>query len=267
MVYIVGAGCGAKDLITVRGMRILERAQVLVYAGSLINPEILEYVPKSCIMYDSAKMTLEEITKALLRGDKEAKVTVRLHSGEPSLYGAIRQEIDELSKLGIGFECVPGVSACFGAAASLGIEYTLPGVSQSLIITRMAGKTPVPEGESIESLAAHRASMAIYLSSGMMEDLSRALMAGGYDGDTPAAIVYKATWDEEKKIMCTVSSFPAEGKKAGIDSTAVILVGDAVGQCGYDRAYLYSGEYVKDPSAKPQDDRGNNDKREGRVLY
>ena len=246
MVYIVGAGCGAKDLITVRGMRILERSQVVVYAGSLINPEILEYVPKSCIIYDSAKMTLEEITDALQKGASEDKVTVRLHSGEPSLYGAIRQEIDGLSKRGISFECVPGVSACFGAAASLGLEYTLPGVSQSLIITRMAGKTPVPEGEDIESLAAHHASMAIYLSSGMMEDLSRALMAGGYEGDTPAAIVYKATWDEEKKIMSTVAAFPDEGKKVGINSTAVILVGDAVGKCGYDRAYLYSGQYVTD---------------------
>ncbi len=246
MVYILGAGCGAKDLITVRGMRILEKAQLIVYAGSLINPQILEYADKKCIMYDSAKMTLEEIVDALQKGEREQLVTVRLHSGDPSLYGAIRQEADELARLGIDCEYVPGVSACFGAAASLGIEYTLPGVSQSLIITRMEGKTPVPKSESIESLAGHNSSMAIYLSSGMMEELSKRLMAGGMSPDTPAAIVYKATWDEEKIVLSTVAGFPAEGKKAGISSTAVILVGDAIRAAGtgYDRAYLYSPEYV-----------------------
>ena len=178
MIYFVGAGCGAADLITVRGMRLLEKADVVIYAGSLVNPELLSYTGEGCEVYNSAKMTLEEVIDVMKKAQAEEKMLVRLHTGEPSLYGAVREQMDWLDELGIPYESCPGVSACFGAAASLQIEYTLPEVSQSLIITRMAGKTAVPEKESIESFAAHQASMAIYLSTGMLEELSRRLVAG-----------------------------------------------------------------------------------------
>ena len=164
MVYFVGAGTGAVDLITVRGMRLLEQADVIIYAGSLVNPELLQYAKKDCEIHNSAKLTLEEVLEVMQKAEAEGKLTVRLHTGEPSIYGAVREQMDELDRLGISYESCPGVSACFGAAASLNLEYTLPDISQSLIITRMEGKTKVPEKESIESFAAHQASMAIYLS-------------------------------------------------------------------------------------------------------
>ena len=188
MVYFVGAGTGAADLITVRGMRLLERADVIIYAGSLVNPELLAYAGKTCEIHNSAKLTLDEVIEIMKEADKQGKMIVRLHTGDQSVYGAVREQMDELDRLGIAYESCPGVSACFGAAASLNLEYTLPGVSQSLIITRMEGKTAVPEKESIESFAAHQASMAIYLSTGLLEELGRRLMAGGYRGDTPAVL-------------------------------------------------------------------------------
>ena len=180
MVYFVGAGTGAVDLITVRGMRLLEKADVIIYAGSLVNPELLQYANKDCEIHDSAKLTLEEVLTIIQKAETDGKITVRLHTGEPSIYGAVREQMDELDRLGISYESCPGVSACFGAAASLNLEYTLPGISQSLIITRMEGRTKVPEKESIESFAAHQASMAIYLSTGMLKELSERLVAGGY---------------------------------------------------------------------------------------
>ena len=179
MVYFVGAGTGAVDLITVRGMRLLKQADVIIYAGSLVNPELLNYAKKDCEIHDSAKMVLEEVIAVMKKSQDAGRTVVRLHTGEPSIYGAVREQMDELDKLHIPYESCPGVSACFGAAASLNLEYTLPGVSQSLIITRMEGKTAVPPGESIESFASHQASMAIYLSSGMMEELSKRLLTGG----------------------------------------------------------------------------------------
>lgn len=188
MIYFAGAGCGAADLITVRGMKLLEKADVVIYAGSLVNPELLSYTKEACEIYNSATMTLEEVIEVMRKAESESKMVVRLHTGEPSLYGAVREQMDCLDELGISYESCPGVSACFGAAASLQIEYTLPEVSQSLIITRMAGKTSVPEKESIESFAAHQASMAIYLSTGMLEELSRRLVAGGYTKDTPGSV-------------------------------------------------------------------------------
>ena len=194
MVYFVGAGTGAVDLITVRGMRLLEQADVIIYAGSLVNPQLLQYAKNTCEIHNSAELTLEEVLEVMQKAETEGKTTVRLHTGEPSIYGAGREQMDELDRLGISYESCPGVSACFGAAASLNIEYTLPEISQSLIITRMEGKTKVPAKESIESFAAHQASMAIYLSTGMLKELSERLVAGGYSKETPAALVYKATW-------------------------------------------------------------------------
>lgn len=243
MVYFVGAGSGAKDLITVRGMKLLEEADVIIYAGSLVNPELLEYKKESCEVYNSAKMTLEEIVDVIKKAEEAGKKTVRLHTGEPSIYGAVREQMDELDKLGIKYESCPGVSACFGAASSLNLEYTLPDVSQTLIITRMEGKTKVPESESIESLAAHHSSMAIYLSTGLLDELSERLIKGGYKKDTPAALVYKATWPEEDAHICTVSTLAETAKKAGITKTAIVLVGDVITHNSYSKSRLYADDF------------------------
>ena len=243
MVYFVGAGTGAVDLITVRGMRLLEQADVIIYAGSLVNPELLKYAKKECEVHNSARMTLEEVLDVMKKAEKEEKMTVRLHTGDPSVYGAIREQMDELDRLGIVYESCPGVSACFGAAASLNLEYTLPGISQSLIITRMEGKTGVPEKETIESFAAHQASMAIYLSTGMLEELSRRLIAGGYSGKTPAALVYKATWPDEEAYICTVDTLKETAQTHGITKTAMVLVGDVITHQNYRKSRLYAEDF------------------------
>ena len=243
MVYFVGAGTGAVDLITVRGMRLLEKADVIIYAGSLVNPELLQYANKDCEIHDSAKMTLEEVLIVMQKAEADGKLTVRLHTGEPSIYGAVREQMDELDRLGISYESCPGVSACFGAAASLNLEYTLPGISQSLIITRMEGRTQVPEKESIESFAAHQASMAIYLSTGMLKELSERLVAGGYRKETPAALVYKATWPEEEAYICTIETLYETAKEHGITKTALVLVGDVITHQNYKKSRLYAADF------------------------
>ena len=243
MVYFVGAGTGAVDLITVRGMRLLEKADVIIYAGSLVNPELLQYANKDCEIHDSAKLTLEEILNVMQKAEEKGKITVRLHTGEPSIYGAVREQMDELDRLGISYESCPGVSACFGAAASLNLEYTLPGISQSLIITRMEGRTKVPEKESIQSFAAHQASMAIYLSTGMLKELSERLVAGGYRKETPAALVYKATWPEEEAYICTIETLYDTAKEHGITKTALVLVGDVITHQNYKKSRLYAADF------------------------
>ncbi len=243
MVYFVGAGTGAVDLITVRGMRLLEQADVIIYAGSLVNPELLQYAKKECEIHNSAKLTLEEVLEVMQKAEMEGKTTVRMHTGEPSIYGAVREQMDELDRLGISYESCPGVSACFGAAAALNIEYTLPDISQSLIITRMEGRTKVPAKESIESFAAHQASMAIYLSAGMLKELSERLMAGGYRKETPAALVYKATWPEEEMYICTVETLYATAKEHGITKTALVLVGEVITHQNYKKSRLYAAGF------------------------
>ena len=243
MVYFVGAGTGAVDLITVRGMRLLEKADVIIYAGSLVNPELLQYANKDCEIHDSAKLTLEEVLTIIQKAETDGKITVRLHTGEPSIYGAVREQMDELDRLGISYESCPGVSACFGAAASLNLEYTLPGISQSLIITRMEGRTKVPEKESIESFAAHQASMAIYLSTGMLKELSERLVAGGYRKETPAALVYKATWPEEEAYICTIETLYDTAKEHGITKTALVLVGEVITHQNYKKSRLYAADF------------------------
>lgn len=243
MVYFVGAGTGAADLITVRGARLLSQADVIIYAGSLVNPELLEYAKETCEIYNSAKMTLDEVLEVMEQAEKENKMTVRLHTGDPSVYGAVREQMDELDRLEIEYESCPGVSACFGAAASLNLEYTLPGVSQSLIITRMEGKTKVPPKESIESFAAHHASMAIYLSTGLLKQLSEKLVEGGYEKTTPAAIVYKATWQEEEAYICTVETLAETAAEHKITKTAIVLVGDVITHQNYRKSRLYAPDF------------------------
>ena len=243
MIYFVGAGCGAADLITVRGMNLLKSADVIVYAGSLVNPQLLDYASEDCQIYNSATMTLDEVMDVMVKATEEGKKVVRLHTGEPSIYGAVQEQMHVLDEKGLSYESCPGVSACFGAAASLNLEYTLPEISQSLIITRMEGRTPVPKKESIESFAAHGASMAIYLSSGMMDELSKRLIEGGYSKDTPAAIVYKASWPDEKKFICTVGTLAETADANGIKNLAVVLVGDVISKSGYALSKLYSADF------------------------
>lgn len=243
MINFVGAGSGATDLITVRGQRLLKEADVVIYAGSLVNPEHLKIVKEGCKIYDSAKMTLEEVVDVMEEAEKDGKMTVRLHTGDPSIYGAIREQMDILKEKGIYYEVTPGVSSFCGAAAALKAEYTLPNVSQTVIITRMAGRTPVPEKESIRSLAAHQGTMAIFLSTGMLKKLSAELMAGGYPGDTPAAIVYKATWPDEKVVVGTVENLWEMAEANSIKKTALILVGEFLGE-DYDRSLLYHPQFT-----------------------
>ncbi|MDY5483441.1 MAG: precorrin-4 C(11)-methyltransferase [Clostridium sp.] len=244
MVYFVGAGSGAADLITVRGARLLAEADQIIYAGSLVNPELLEYKKDGCVVHNSAKMTLEEVISAIQEAEKEKKMTVRLHTGDSSIYGAIREQMDLLDRLEIAYEVCPGVSSFCGAAAALQLEYTLPGISQSVIITRLEGRTPVPERESLASLASHQATMVIFLSAGMTERLQQELLTGGYPASTPAAIVYKATWPEEKKILCTVGTLAESAKREGISKTALILVGEVISHSLYERSKLYDPSFT-----------------------
>lgn len=243
MVYFVGAGCGAADLITVRGKDLLEKADVIIYAGSLVNPELLKYAREDADICNSAYMTLEEIMAVIKKADEKDLLTVRLHTGDPSLYGAVQEQMEELDRLGIPYETCPGVSCCFGAAADMNLEYTLPGITQTLIITRMEGKTCVPDREKIESLASHRASMAVYLSAGMTGKLQHSLLEGGYPPGTKAAIVYKATWPEEKILPCTVGTLEETASKNAITRTAVILIGDVLAKSGYERSRLYAPDF------------------------
>lgn len=229
MVNFVGAGCGAADLITLRGKQLLEKADVIIYAGSLVNTELLEYAKDTCEIHNSAYMTLDEIIAVMVNAERRGKSTVRLHTGDPSLYGAVREQTDRLDALGIAYDICPGVSSLCGAAAALKAEYTLPESSQTVIITRMAGRTPVPERESIEALAAHGSTMVIFLSAGMTAELTERLLAGGYPADTPAAIVYKATWKDEKVCRCTVGTLAETASQNGITKTALITVGGFLG--------------------------------------
>ena len=210
MIYFIGAGPGAVDLITVKGAKILSEAGIIIYAGSLVNFEIIEiYAKKDCEIFDSSKMNLEEISQKLIEGHEKNLVTVRLHSGDPSLYGAIREQIDFLDKNKIPFEIIPGVSSLFAAAATLKTEYMIPEVTQSLLISRVNGRTNVPENNF---------STVLFLSSGMIEK--------NYSPKTPAALVYKASWPDEKIVKGTLETLPALAKEAGINKTALILVGD-----------------------------------------
>lgn len=244
MVHFVGAGPGGPDLITLRGANLLRRADVIIYAGSLVNPVLLGLAGEGCRIYNSAEMTLEQVLDVMRESHAGDLELVRLHTGDPSLYGAVREQMDALDKLGIPWDDTPGVSSFCAAAAALGAEYTLPGVSQTVIITRMAGRTPVPEAEGLERLASHGASMAIFLSAGMQERVQAALLAGGaYTADTPAAIVYKATWPEEKIVRCTVGTLAAAGNAAGVWKTAVILAGDFLGR-EYERSKLYDPAFT-----------------------
>ena len=238
MVHFVGAGSGAVDLITIRGAKLLGEADVVIYAGSLVNPDLLHYCKEGCEIHDSAKMTLEQVIAVIKKAEAAQKTTVRLHTGDSSIFGAVREQFDELIKLGIEYDVCPGVSSFCGAASSLKTEYTLPDVSQTVIITRSAGRTPVPKGQSIASLAAHQATMVLFLSTSLTEKLQSELLSGGYSGETPVAVVYKATWPEEKIFRCTVDTLHKTVTENGLTKTSLIIVGNCMGD-KYVRSLLY----------------------------
>ena len=244
MVHFVGAGPGAPDLITRRGAALLAGADCIIYAGSLVNPALLGLAKPGCAIYNSAEMTLEQVLDTIRATEQAGGTTVRLHTGDPCLYGAIREQMDALDADGIPYDDTPGVSSFCGAAAALCAEYTLPNVSQTVIITRMEGRTPVPEAEQLAKLAAHGATMVIFLSIGLVDKVQQALLSsGGYRSDTPAAVVYKATWPEQRVVRCTVSTLAEETRKNGITKTALIVVGDFLGR-DYDRSKLYDPAFT-----------------------
>lgn len=243
MIHFVGAGPGAPDLITLRGADLLGRADCVIYAGSLVNPALLGLTRPGCAIYNSAELTLEQVLDIMRQQEAAHHMTVRLHTGDPCLYGAVREQMDVLDRENIPYESTPGVSSFCGAAAALDAEYTLPGVSQSVIITRLAGRTPVPERESLAALAAHGATMVIFLSAGMLPGVQQALLQGAYTETTPAALVYKATWPEEKVVRCTVGTLAACGRENEISRTALVLVGDFLGN-QYDRSRLYDPTFT-----------------------
>jgi len=243
MIHFVGAGSGAADLITVRGAKLLGEADVIIYAGSLVNPQLLEYAKEGCEIHNSARMTLEEVVTVERAAEEAGKMCVRLHTGDPCLYGAHREQMDLLDEAGIEYDVVPGVSSFCGAAAALKAEYTLPNVSQSVIITRMEGRTPVPDGEKLRLMASHGCTMVLFLSTSLLESAVEELLAGGYTADTPAAIVYKATWPDEQVWHCTVGTLVETAREAGVKNTALITIGGFLGDA-YERSRLYDPTFT-----------------------
>ncbi|RGY99041.1 precorrin-4 C(11)-methyltransferase [Clostridium sp. AM58-1XD] len=242
MVHFVGAGPGDPDLITVKGKKRIEEADVIIYAGSLVNRELLGVAKEGAEIYNSAVMTLDEVVQVMEKAEREGKTTVRLHTGDPSIYGAHREQMDRLDSAGIAYDVVPGVSSFLAAAAAMKREYTLPGVSQTVILTRMEGRTPVPEKERLESLAAHQATMLIFLSAGQTEEVAKRLISGGYPSDTPAAVVYRASWEDEKIVKGTLETIGKQAEQAGIRKTALIAVGGFLGS-EYELSRLYDKHF------------------------
>ena len=238
MIHFVGAGPGAPDLITVRGQRLLEETDVIIYAGSLVNPALLASCKPFCEVHDSSGMTLEEVIEVMRHADAAGLDCVRLHTGDPSLYGAIREQMNELEQLGITYEVVPGVSSFLAAAAALGAEYTVPQVSQSVIITRMEGRTPVPEGERLSAMAAHGCTMVLFLSAGLLDAAQNELLLGGYGPSTPCAIVYRASWPDEAVYRCTLDTLAACAREHGVTKTALVVIGEVLGE-HVERSLLY----------------------------
>lgn len=224
-VYFIGAGPGDPRLITLKAKEIIERAEVIIYADSLVNPEVCAYARPEAAIYRSASLSLEEITAIIREAVGQGKTVARLHSGDPAVYGAVREQMTILDEKRIDYEIIPGVSSLFAAAAALRAELTVPEFTQTVIITRLEGRTPVPEAESLKHLAAHRASLAVFLSAALAEKVAAELMAGGYPPDTPAAMVYRASWPDEIVLRTTLDRLAAEMKAAGIRKQALILVG------------------------------------------
>jgi precorrin-4/cobalt-precorrin-4 C11-methyltransferase len=251
MVHFVGAGPGDPELITVKGLKLIKEADIVIYAGSLVNAEILKACKSDAEIYDSKEMNLQEVLKVFEEAEKDGKNVVRLHTGDPSLYGAIREQMDWLSENGIVYDICPGVSSFSGAAAAIRKEYTLPGVTQTVIITRAEGRTPVPEKEKLSALAAHQATMVLFLSATLSEKVREELMAGGYTEDTPAAVVFRATWPDEEVVWTTLDRIPEAFKREEARRTdgnmkqALIIVGRAIDEkTVYEYSKLYDRDFV-----------------------
>lgn len=241
-VKFIGAGPGAPDLITIRGKKAIERADLIIYAGSLVNPQVLADHKPDAVIYNSAGMNLDQVLEVTIKAINEGKEVARVHTGDPSIYGAIKEQMDALEKQGIDFEVVPGVSSFVGAAAAIKREFTLPDVTQTVILTRVEGRTPVPEKESLESLAKHQASMALFLSVGMIDKVVKRLTTS-YPVTTPVAVVQRATWEDEMIVIGTLEDIADKVKKAGITKTAQILVGDFI-ETEYALSKLYDKTFT-----------------------
>lgn len=242
MVHFIGAGPGDPELLTIKGKKLIDEADVIIYAGSLVNPDVLKDVKADAEIYNSAGMTLEEVIGVMEQGELHGKQVVRVHTGDPAIYGAHREQMDELDRLGIAYDVIPGVSSFLATAAALKKEYTLPGVSQTVILTRMEGRTPVPEKEKLADLAKHQATMIIFLSVGQMEELARQL-ASGYPPETPVAVVYKASWEDQKIVTGNLTDIAQKVKAAGITKTALTVVGDFLGD-EYELSRLYDKHFT-----------------------
>ena len=242
MVYFIGAGPGDPELLTVKGKKIIDKADVIIYAGSLVNKEILKDAKPEAKIYNSASMTLEEVLSVMQEAEEKGYLTARVHTGDPAVFGAHREQMDALERMRIPYEVIPGVSSFFAAAAALKKEYTLPNVSQTVILTRMEGRTPVPPKEKLRDLARHNATMVIFLSVGMIDQLTMELKKE-YRKDTPAAVVYKASWEDQRIIKGTLEDIAEQVKKAGIRKTALIVVGDFLGD-EYELSRLYDKTFT-----------------------
>lgn len=240
-VYFIGAGPGDPELITVKGAKRIEEADIIIYAGSLVNKEVIERKKESAAVYNSASMTLDEVIEVVESGIKEEKIIARVHTGDPSIYGAIREQMDRLDEKGIEYEVIPGVSSFVASAAAVKKEFTLPGVTQTVILTRMEGRTPVPEKESIELLAKHKATMCLFLSVHMIEKLVERLLTS-YTVNTPVAVIQKASWKDQKIVIGTLGDIAEKVKEEGITKTAQILVGDFLGD-KYELSKLYDKNF------------------------
>ena len=242
MVSFIGAGPGDPELLTIKGKKLIDSADIIIYAGSLVNPQVLSDAKEGAVIYNSAGMNLEEVLAVMKDGEEKGLQVVRVHTGDPAVYGAHREQMDALERMGIAYEVIPGVSSFLAAAAVLKKEYTLPGVSQTVILTRMEGRTPMPEGEKLLDLARHQATMIIFLSVGMIEELASTLRQA-YREDTPAAVVYKATWEDQKIVRGTLRDIADKVKAAGICKTALTVVGDFLGD-DYELSKLYDKTFT-----------------------
>jgi precorrin-4/cobalt-precorrin-4 C11-methyltransferase len=244
-VYFVGSGPGDPELITLKAKKLVEQADIIIYSGSLLNPKILEYAKKSAQLYDAALLDREKIYHILKNSTKDGKLAIRFHDGDPGLFSTIREQIDKLEKDGLQCKVVPGITAILGAAAAMNLELTLPGNTQTLIITRAEFRTPVPDREKISELAKHGATMAFYLSVHLIADVVEQLLKGGvYTKETPTAIVYRATWEDQKIISGTLGDIVKKTKESKIIKTALIIVGDTIAPKKYEFSKVYDAGFT-----------------------
>lgn len=243
MIHFIGAGPGDPELITVKGRRLIDEADVIIYAGSLVNPEVLEGHKEGAVIYNSALMDLDEVIAVMKEAEEQGKTVARVHTGDPAIYGAHKEQMDRLDKLGIKYDVTPGVSSAFATAAVLNAEYTLPGNSQTVIFTRMEGRTPMPPREKLPDLARHHASMVIFLSIGFMDEMVKQLEEGGYEPTTPVAVVYKASWPDQKIVRGTLQDIAKKVSDAGIKKTALTVVGDFLGD-DFELSKLYDKSFT-----------------------